>query len=467
MGVAAFWIRVTFCLTIRLTVRMREIPTEVQRTEIVPAEKDPARRIRPGMPRDLAPRRKKRVLPYAIAVLVIGLGAVWWVNHSHNSQEAAPNRGGGRRGFGMGMSGPLPVVVRPAVKADLNLYLDGLGTVTALANVTIRTQISGQLMEVDFKEGQSVNKGDLLAVIDPRPYQVALEQAQGQLTQAQAQLTAAQADLSRYQTLASQDSISTQQVDAQRATVGQYTGQVQTDQAAIDSAKLNLAYCHITAPVAGRVGLRQIDPGNYVTPGDASGLVVLTQVSPISVIFTLPEDQMSRVAGRLHSGAQMPVDAYDRTATTKLASGQLATIDNQADTSTGTIKLRATFDNSGDKLFPNQFVNVRMLLDVDRGVTVVPTSAIERGQQGTFVYLVKPDNTVAAQTVALGPTEGERVEVAKGLNPGDRVVVDGADRLKDGMKVIPQSGASQGGNGPAGGDRPHRRRSSGGDGSQS
>jgi multidrug efflux system membrane fusion protein len=358
------------------------------------------------------------------------------------------------------MNGPLPVVAQPAEKGDLHVYLNGLGAVTPLATVTIRTQISGQLVEIRFTEGQMVAKGDLLAIIDPRPYQVALEQAQGQLIQAQAQLKEAQVDLSRYEKLAEQDSIAGQQVDTQRALVSQYEGLVQVDKSAIDSATLNLTYCHITAPISGRVGLRQVDIGNYVTPGDANGLVVLTQLKPIAAIFTLPEDNIPSVVARVRSGAQIPIDAFDRTQTRKIATGSLLTIDNEVDPTTGTFKLRALFPNDDESLFPNQFVNIRMLLTIDKGMTVIPTSAIERGQQGAFVYVVQPDNTVASRTVTLGTTEGERVEALSGLAVGERVVVDGADKLKDGMEVIVQ--ASENGT-PAPTPARRRRRSADGE----
>jgi multidrug efflux system membrane fusion protein len=392
--------------------------------------------------------RRFRVRPvHLIAVIVLAaVGSIWWYNHRQKSQRAGGFGGYGGR-FGAGANMPLPVVARAARKGNINIYLNGLGTVTPLATVTVKTEISGLLMSASFQEGQMVNQGDLLAVIDPRPYQVALEQAQGQLQQAKAQLEEAKIDLARYVTLGKQDSIAQQQIDAQRALVTQDEGIVQTDQAAIDSAQLNLTYCHIIAPVSGRVGLRQVDPGNYVTPGDANGLVVLTQIKPITVIFTLPEDNIPAVAARLRTGARIPVDAYDRTQTVKLASGTVSTIDNEVDPTTGTIKLRALFANDDGSLFPSQFVNIRMLLDTDIGATVIPTSAIERGQQGSFVYVVKPDNTVTARTVTLGPTEGERVAVVSGLNLGERVVVDGADRLREGGKVIVQAPT-----GPGGGD---------------
>jgi membrane fusion protein, multidrug efflux system len=370
---------------------------------------------------------------FVAAAALIGL--LWWVNHGHG----AGAQGAGGMGRGRMMAGaPLPVATKDAKEGDIRLFLDGLGTVTPIASVTVRSQISGVLMEVKFAEGQLVAKGDLLAVIDPRPFEVALAQAQGQRAQAEAQLHAAQLDLARYTTLSQQDSIAVQQVDTQRALVAQYQGLVQVDEAAIASARLNLAYCHITAPVSGRVGLRQVDPGNYVTPGDSNGLVLLTQMKPITVVFTLPEDSYSQVATRLRSGATIPVDAYDRTQSRKLATGTLASIDNQIDTTTGTFKLRAVFPNDDESLFPNEFVNARMLVDVVKGAVVIPSSAIERGQNGTFVYVVNANNTVSACPVELGSSEGDQVAVTDGLEPGQKVVTDGADRLKDGAKVMIQ-----------------------------
>jgi multidrug efflux system membrane fusion protein len=440
---------------------------------------EPAPRHKPPV-RPARPKRTLRTVGVIIAGIVILLGVVWWMNRGEeqNARERANRpRGGGRRGGGGGMFGPMPVRVQSAARGDLNLYLNALGTVTPLANVTIRTQVSGQLMQVNFQEGQIVNRGDLLAVIDTRPYAVALEQAQGQLLQAQAQLTEAQADLSRYLTLAQQDSISKQQVDAERALVSQDQGLVKTDQAAVDNANLNLTYCHITAPITGRVGLRQVDAGNYITVSDSNGLVVLAQIKPISVIFTLPEDNIPAVAARLKSGANIPVTVYDRNQTKQLASGKLSTIDNEVDTTTGTIKLRALFSNEEENLFANQFVNVRMLLDVDRDALVIPTSSIELGQQGPFVYVVGPDDIVSAHNVTLGPTEGERVAVLSGIAEGDRVVIDGADKLKDGVEVSVQAAAPDltvpnapvagrrrrgEGGGPGGPGGPRRERPAGG-----
>jgi len=322
--------------------------------------------------------------------------------------------------------------------------------VTPLATVTVRTQIPGYLTQINFAEDQLVNKGDVLAVIDSRPYQATLEQAQGQLLQAQAQYKEAQIDLDRYVTLSGQDSISKQQVDAQQALVSQYAGMVKQNQGVVDNAQLNFSYCNVTAPVSGRVGLRLVDQGNYVTPGDANGLVLLAEVKPITVIFTLPEDNIPQVVKQVRAGAKIPVDAYNRDNTVKLATGVLSTIDNTVDPTTGTFKLRATFPNDDEALFPNQFVNVAMLIDVQHGATVVSTSAIERGQQGSFVYVVGTDKKVTAKTVTLGATEGERVAVLTGISPGDKVVVDGADRLKDGMDVDAQF-PNQGAGGKSGG----------------
>ncbi|HEY5226888.1 MAG TPA: efflux RND transporter periplasmic adaptor subunit [Opitutaceae bacterium] len=404
----------------------------------------PVSKLGSGQPK----KKRHTVLWVVIAVVVIGLVLIAWRARMATSAGA---RGGGRRGpGGFGMNGPIPVVARPARKADINVILNLPGTVTPLATVTMRTQISGQLVQVNFAEGQMVQRGDVLAVIDPRPYQAALEQAQGQLLQAQAQLKEGQIDLDRYQTLSTQDSISKQQVDAQQALVSQYEGMAKTDQAAVDNAQLNLTYCHITAPFTGRVGLRLVDQGNYVTPGDATGLVILTQVKPISVIYSLAERYIPEVQKRIKSGDKIQVDAYNSDDTAKIASGTLGTIDNTVDTTTGQFKLRAMFPNDDEALFPNQFVTVHMLLDVDKGVTVISTSAIERGQQGTYVYVVGADNKVAAKTVKLGDTEGERVGIVSGIAVGDKVVVDGADRLKDGVEVLVQDPAKTKGQGGAG-----------------
>ena len=380
------------------------------------------------------PSRFRRTLWLVLLAIVIGL-VVWWVLRHHE----APSTGR------FVNTGPMPVGTATVSKGDVPVVDNALGTVTPLATVTVQTQINGQLTEVGFQEGQIVNKGDFLAQIDPRPYQVALEQAEGTLAKDQASLADAKLDLARYEKLVAQNSLATQTRDTQRATVAQDAGQVQVDQAQVDAQKLNLAYCHITAPVAGRVGLRQVDPGNYIQTSSTTGVVVITQLQPISVIFTLPEDSLQAVLKQVHAGQTLVATAYDRTGSTKIETGQLATIDNQIDTTTGTVKLRATFANTALDLFPNQFVNIQLTVDTMKGVDIVPQSAIQRGAPGTFVYLVKSDDTVAATPVTLGPDDGNNVAVLKGLNPGDKVVTDGADRLKDGAKVTITEGAGQGG----------------------
>jgi multidrug efflux system membrane fusion protein len=329
----------------------------------------------------------------------------------------------------------VPVGVAPVEKGDMPVTLSQLGTVTPLAMVTVKTQISGYLMQVAFREGQMVNKGDFLAQIDPRPYQVALEQAQAQLAKDQALLKNAQVDLQRYNTLVAQNSIAKQTRDTQESLVGQYQATVKADQAQIDAQKLNLTYCRIVSPVTGRVGLRQVDAGNYVQTSDPNGIVVVTQLQPISAIFTLPEDNLPEVLKRVRAGATLPVTAYDRTAANAIATGRLDTIDNQIDTTTGTLKLRAIFDNEDETLFPNQFVNIKLTVDTLRDADIVPVSAIQRGAPGTFVYLVKPDRTAAVQKVKLGPGDGQRIAILSGLEPGESVITDGADRLRDGAKV--------------------------------
>ncbi|HEY0524169.1 MAG TPA: MdtA/MuxA family multidrug efflux RND transporter periplasmic adaptor subunit [Stellaceae bacterium] len=377
-------------------------------------------------------RRRTRIAAWSLLFVALLAGAAWYYFRPH--EAAAPQPQTARAGR-YGNTGPMPVGAATAERGDMPIQLSGLGTVTPLATVTVRTQINGQLVQVFFREGQTVQKGDPLAEIDPRPYQLALDQAQGALLRDQALLANAQIDLARYQTLLKQDSIARQQVDTQQALVRQYEGTVRADQAQVDNAKLNLVYCHITSPVSGRVGLRQVDAGNYVQTGDANGIVVITQMKPITVIFSLPEDNLPAIMKRLHAGATLPVTAFDRSGTTKLATGTLATVDNQIDTSTGTVKLRGQFDNEDEALFPNQFVNVQLLVDTLHDATIIPTSAIQRGAQGTFVYEIKPDDSVTARTIKVGPTDGERVAVTAGLEPGGKVVVDGADKLREGTKV--------------------------------
>jgi len=377
----------------------------------------------------------------------------------------------------------MPVTTATAEKGDIPVTVNALGTITPLATITVKSQIAGLLTEVAFQEGQMVQKGDLLALVDPRPYQHALEQAQGQLERDQALLKNAQLDAQRYKTLFAQDSIAKQQLDTQNALVLQYTGTVQTDQAQVDTAKLNLNYCYIRAPLTGRVGLRLVDPGNYISVGDSTGIAVITQMQPITAIFTVAEDNLPPILQRLRQNVQLPVTAYDRGLKTKLADGAVSSIDNQIDTTTGTVKLRAQFANKDEMLFPNQFVNIALLVNTIRDATVIPTAAVQRGAPGTFVYVVTHNGgdkekeaaekskeswfsrlvdsikeflgehlgssekkrvapTVAVRPVKLGVSSGERIAVDSGLAPGDVVVTDGADRLKDGAPVIPSNSVS-------------------------
>jgi multidrug efflux system membrane fusion protein len=364
---------------------------------------------------------------WALCVLVVMVAGVGWiVLHP----RAAPPPGGRFSG-----NGAMPVVVTSATKGDIEIELKALGTVTAPATVTVKTQIGGQMTQVAFTEGQTVHAGDFLAQIDSRPYELALAQLQGQLRRDQALLAAAKVDLARYQKLVSEDSIARQQLDTQVSLVQQYEGTVETDVALINNAKLNIAYCHIVSPLTGRVGLRQVDPGNYVQTSDPNGIVMITQMQPITVIAAVPEDNLPAILKRLHDGATLPVTAWDRSDSTKLATGVLLTLDNQIDTSTGTIKLRARFDNQDQSLFPNQFVNIRVLVNVVHDATIIPTVAIQRGVPGTFVYLAKPDNTVTVRPVRLGAMAGDKVAVLDGLALGDRVVIDGADKLREGVHI--------------------------------
>ncbi|HMD66868.1 MAG TPA: MdtA/MuxA family multidrug efflux RND transporter periplasmic adaptor subunit [Stellaceae bacterium] len=386
---------------------------------------------RPGIrPTDVVsrPSRRSRLrwLFWVLLVLAIIGAVVWYYPRPENQPKT-----GGRNQFG----GPVPVGVATVQKGNMPVTLTGLGTVTPLATVTVKTQINGYLTEVAFQEGQMVKKGDFLAQIDPRPYQVALEQAEGQLAKDQALLKNAQLDLVRYNTLVAQNSVATQTRDTQVSLVAQDQAAIKTDQAQVDAQKLNLVYAHIVSPVTGRVGLRQVDAGNYVQTSDANGIVIVTQLQPISVIFTLPEDNLPAVLKQLHAGASLAATAYDRTGTTELGKGHLETVDNQIDTTTGTVKLRAIFENEQEILFPNQFVNVQLLVNTLHDTDIVPTAAIQHGAPGAFVYVVKPDQTAAVQQVKLGPGDGQHIAVLDGLQPGEKVVVDGSDRLRDGAKV--------------------------------
>ncbi len=354
-------------------------------------------------------------------IVVLAVAFIWWRHSGH------------KQGFG----GPAPqaVGVAKAVSGPMKVTLDELGTVTPLATVTVLPQISGYITQIGFTEGQDVQKGQFLVQIDPRPYQIQLEQYQAALAKDQASLGQARSDLTRYQTLAAQDSISAQQVSDQEFLVAQDQAAVQSDQANIDTAKLDLVYCHITSPVAGRVGLRLVDIGNYVTSGSSTGLAVVTTINPTTVIFSVAQQDLTQVLEQLEQGTTLQAAAYASDDVTELEDGTLSAVDNQVNTSTGMVKLRADFANTDGKLFPNQFVNVHLLVKTLENATLVPSPAVQEGAPGAYVYMVQPDNTVKVQVVTTGPTDGVNTVITKGLNPGDEVVVDGVDRLTDGSKI--------------------------------
>src|ERR1700687_479045 len=431
----------------------------------------PAEKVdeQPALTRPVSRTRHWRWI--AVVVLVsaaAGAALFWFAGETEDPAKAA-------RGRGDPKARTVPVVAAPARKGNIAVYIDALGTVTPRNMVVVRTRVDGQLVSVAFREGQDVKAGDLLAQIDPRPFEVMLTQANGQMAHDQAQLKNAQLDLERYRTLLTQDSISKQQVDTQEALVRQYQGTVATDQGAIDNAKLQLTYARITAPISGRVGLRQVDPGNMVHASDSNGLVVIAQIKPVTVIYPIPEDNVPRVVKRTQTGEEVAVDAYDRAGKNKLSTGRLLTFDNQIDTTTGTVKLKAEFPNQDGVLFPNQFVNVRMAVETRVDVTLVPTAAIQRGAPGTFVFLVRQDQTVSVTPVKVGATEGENTEIQSGVEPGNLVVVDGADKLREGSKIEmidpnaraaqsanPQKGTPKSDKSPGGKDGQGRRSKGGG-----
>ncbi len=381
----------------------------------------------------LRPPRLGAWLGFALVLLVVA-GAVYFVWQQPTDAQPAAKKG---RDAATRLT---PVGVAAAKVGNVNVYLSGLGPVVPLKTVTVRSRVDGQLMDVLFREGQVIKQGDLLAQIDPRPFQAAVTQYEGQMVRDQALLANARIDFERYKTLLAQDSIPSQQLDTQVALVKQYEGVVKLDQGLLENARLQLTYARITAPISGRLGLRQVDPGNIVRATDQNGMVVITQLQPITVLFTIPQDNLPFLLKRFKSGEKIPVDAYDREQKNKLASGRLVSVDNQIDTTTGTVRLKAEFDNQDSVLFPNQFVNAKMLIDTRRDVTTIPSAAIQRGMQGVFVYVVKEDKTVALRPLTTGPVEGGVTVAESGVQPGELVVVDGADRLRDGAKVeIPGS----------------------------
>ncbi|HME01329.1 MAG TPA: efflux RND transporter periplasmic adaptor subunit [Terriglobia bacterium] len=395
-----------------------------------------------GPPASAAP--KSRWWLWLLIVVLLGLGVYYFYfrSKSGSSQVGAATSGAA----GAKARGPMttPVVAAKARKGDIGVYITGLGAVTPIYTVAVKSRVDGQLMKVLYNEGDLVHQGATLVEIDPRPYQVQLEQAEGQLAKDQAALDNARVDLKRYQTLVTQNAVPEQQLATQQATVDQDMGAVKIDQANIDSAKLDLVYCHINAPITGRIGLRLVDPGNIVHASDANGLLVITQIQPISVIFTIAEDQLPSVADKMRAGQRLRVDADDRNGK-KLGQGYLATIDNQIDPSTGTLRLRAIFANTDNALFPNEFINFRLLVEQKTGVTLLANAAIQRNSQMTYVWMVKPDSTATVRQIAVGTTEGSDSEITSGLSPGDTVVMTGVDKLQENSKVTAHFEGTAGG----------------------
>jgi multidrug efflux system membrane fusion protein len=383
-------------------------------------------------------RHRARWWFWAAEALVVAAAALAVASVKLNATARVTAQG--RRG--PAVPPPTPVAVTTAQRRDVGVYRAGLGTVTPLRTVTVRTRVDGELVRVAYREGEIVTAGQLLAELDPRPFTVQLAQAQGLLTRDRALLENAQVDLRRYQALIAEEAIPRQQLDTQRALVRQYEGAVANDEGQVAAAKLNLDYCRITAPMAGRVGLRPVDPGNIVHATDTTGLVVITQLEPITVVFALPEDDLDAVLTRLHGGSALAVEAYDREQQRLLATGSLLTIDNVIDPTTGTVRLKATFANAHHELFPSQFVNARLRLEVRRGAVVVPVTAIQRSTRGTFAFVVRPDQTVTRRSVRTGVGEGDLVIVEQGIAEGESVVVEGADRLQEGSRVTVAAGTA-------------------------
>ena len=451
--------------------------------------------VTPEQPVTTPPRtRRSRIMGAIIAILaMIGLGALAW-HLTHQAPAAGPGMGAGRGARGPGGGGrgpgggrmmpPTTVGVANAERADIPVYLDALGTVTATATTVVRPQVSGVLQKINYTEGQIVRPGQVLATIDPRPFQIALMQASGQRQRDEAQLESAKVTLARYQTLLQEDSIARQEVDTQAALVKQLQGTVMTDQANENMAKLNLGYSEVKAPIGGRVGLRTVDVGNLVSSGDSNGVAVITQLSPIDVQFAVPQDQLPQLQARIREGATLPATALDRTRTDELAHGRFVALDNQVDVQTGTVKAKARFDNNDNKLFPSQFVNLRLQVRTIKNAVVVPVNAVRHGADGDFVYVLnRAQRTVSLRPVTRGQQTVDKIEITSGLQPGEQVITEGADRLKDGASVVlpgdrPQTGGpgGRGGHGgwggrrsgqgaalegvpaAAGGDHPHRRR---------
>jgi multidrug efflux system membrane fusion protein len=419
-------------------------------------EQSPAADAQPGSAASAVPKKKRRWLGTTIAiVLVVALGALaWHVTHKDKAAAGAggPGGPGGPGGGRRGGTPPTTVGVATATHADIPVTIDALGTVTPSATVTVTPQVTGVLNKVGFEEGQLVKAGEVLATIDPRPFQLALMQAQGNEEKDEASLDAANVTLKRYQILQKQDSIAVQDVDTQAALVKQLQGTVLTDKAAVGTAKLNLDWSRITAPVSGRIGLRTVDVGNLVSSGTSTGVAVITELAPIDVEFAIPQDHIPQVQGRIATGAHLIVTAYDRTRTQVLDTGVFLSLNNQSDTQTGTVRAKARFANAQNTLFPSQFVNVRILVDTVKNAIVVPITALRHGPNGDFVYVLNDNRTVSLRTVVQGQSTGDSVAITSGLQIGERVITDGGDRLKDGAKVmLPGDAASAGARGARGG----------------
>ncbi len=434
----------------------------IERTSSTTGETEapPLRALPPAKPRYALPpappdrpKSKWRFLGWAIFAAVLVAGYLNWSKITSLFTAPAPAPKSGKKG-GRGGGGNAPVVATRATRGNIDVIVSALGSVTPVYTTVIQSRVVGELMSVSYKEGDMVNKGDVLMEIDPRPFQVQLEQAEGQLAKDQAALDNARVDLKRYQTLYDQNAVPEQQLATQKALVDQDIGIVKTDQGQIDSAKLNLVYCKIIAPITGRLGLRLVDPGNIIQT--TTNLVVIAQIDPISVIFPLPEDSLPAIYKKMRAGQQLSVDAWDHANTTKLATGKLVTIDNQIDQTTGTVRMRADFDNKEHELFPNQFVNVRVLQQVKTGVVLLNGAAVQLSGSRSYVWLVKPDSTVTVRDITTGTVEGNEQEVTSGLQPGDEVVLTGVDKLQEGQKVTPQvqgeQGAGRGGRAGAGGN---------------
>lgn len=448
-------VRLGAVLSIAVNDRIRGVPQLKTEQEVEQSTLSGQHGPTPLMPG----KSKKRGLVWLVLLLIVAavVGyAVWRASRPTAPQAGPGGRGGpGGGGFGGGRGaglGPVPVVVTTVTRSSIPNYLNGLGNVTAFYTVTVKSRVDGQFMKADFKEGDLVREGQVLVELDPRPYKVQLDLAEATLAHDQALLDNAKVDLARYKQLLAKDAIPSQQLDTQAALVAQYEGTIKQDQAAIENAQLQLTYAKVTAPITGIVGLRIVDPGNIVHASDANGIVVITQLQPISVLFTIPEDSMPQVAQKLRAGVHLPADAYNRDNSKKLASGTLVTLNNQIDSSTGTSQLKAVFDNKDNALFPQQFVNVRLLVDTLTDQLVVPNVAIQNGQQGTFVYVVDDNSRVHLRPVQVGITTDTSADILSGISEGDRVVIDGTDRLIEGAFVrVRKAGELDNTGGPGGG----------------